>query len=63
MKTNPKRRAAFMILVALAWASAMIVSAILLKGNPAKQWVQLALYAGASFCMLFQTQCLPRTRC
>jgi hypothetical protein len=33
-----------LILRTLAWAAAMIASAILLKGNPLKDWIQAALF-------------------
>jgi hypothetical protein len=44
--SSPKRLFA-LILWAIAWAVAMIASAILLKGNPIKDWVQAALFIGA----------------
>jgi hypothetical protein len=41
------KRLTTLILWALASAAAMIVSAILLKGNPINVWVQAALFIGA----------------
>jgi hypothetical protein len=45
-----------LVLWALAWAAAMIVSAIVLKGNPIKDWVQSALFIAAMTFWLWQTQ-------
>jgi hypothetical protein len=35
------------ILWAIGWAAAMIACAILLKGNPLKDWIQSALFIAA----------------
>jgi len=48
-----------LILWAIAWAVAMIVSAILLKGNPVKDWVQAALFIGAMTFWVWQSQRTP----
>ena len=49
MKTS-KKPAAKMILLALAWAFAFMASAIIFKGQPAKEWIQAALFiVGMSF--------------
>jgi hypothetical protein len=45
-----------LILWAIAWAVAMIASAILLKGNPVKDWVQAALFIGAMTFWVWQSQ-------
>jgi hypothetical protein len=34
---------------AIVWAALMIASAILLKGNPIKDWIQSALIAAMTF--------------
>ena len=43
MKTS-KNQIAMMILLAIVWALAFIATAIIFKGNPAKEWIQAALY-------------------
>jgi hypothetical protein len=40
-------------LSSLAWALALITSAIVLKGHPAEEWVQAALYIGALTVLMF----------
>jgi hypothetical protein len=45
-----------LILRALAWAAAMIASAILLKGNPLKDWIQAALFICAMTFWVWQSQ-------
>jgi len=52
--TNTKRLTA-LILWAIAWAVAMIASAILLKGNPIKDWVQAVLFIGAMTFWVWQS--------
>ena len=42
------------VLWSTAWALALIASAILLKGNPAKEWVQAVLFIGALTISLLQ---------
>jgi hypothetical protein len=44
------------ILWAVAWAAAMIASAILLKGNPLKEWMQSALFIPAMTFWVWQSQ-------
>jgi hypothetical protein len=53
--TNTKRLTT-LILWAIAWAAAMIASAILLKGNPIKDWVQSVLFIGAMTFWVWQSQ-------
>ena len=48
------------VLWALGWAAAMIASALLLKGNPMKEWVQSALFIAA---MAFWVWQLHRSDC
>lgn len=45
-----------LILWAIAWAAAMIASAILLKGNPIKDWIQSALFIAAMTFWVWQSQ-------
>jgi hypothetical protein len=47
MTNSSTKRLTTLILWAIAWAVAMIASAILLKGNPAKDWIQAALVESA----------------
>jgi len=52
--TNSKRLT-ILILYAVVWAAAMIASAVLLKGNPIKDWVQAALFIGAMTFWVWQS--------
>lgn len=45
-----------LVLWAIAWAAAMIASAILLKGNPLKDWIQSALFIAAMTFWVWQSQ-------
>jgi len=45
-----------LVLWAIAWSAAMIASAILLKGNPTKDWIQAALFIGAMTFWVWQSQ-------
>ena len=45
-----------LILWAIAWAAALIASAILLKGNPIKDWIQSALFIAAMTFWVWQSQ-------
>jgi Flp pilus assembly protein TadB len=56
MPTSSRTPFSVLILWALAWAAAMIVAAIVLKGNPIKDWVQSALFIAAMTFWLWQTQ-------
>lgn len=49
-------------LISGVWALALIASAIFLKGNPAKDWVQTALYLGALLVLLSQGKNLSCNR-
>jgi hypothetical protein len=51
------------VLWSLAWAIAFILSAMLFKGNPVKEWIQAALFVGALTFLLFKSQTLARPRC
>ena len=56
MTNSSKRPLTTLILWAIGWAAAMIASAILLKGNPIKDWVQAALFIGAMTFWVWQSQ-------
>jgi hypothetical protein len=45
-----------LILWAIVWAAALITSAILLKGNPIKDWFQSALFVAAMTFWVWQSQ-------
>ena len=47
---------------AIVWAAAMIVSAIVLKGHPAKEWVQWSLYIVATVFWMWPLVCASKTR-
>ena len=54
MTNAAPRNITTIILWSTAWALALIGSAIVLKGNPAKEWVQAALFIGALTVSLWQ---------
>jgi hypothetical protein len=54
MTNTTQRSMTAIVLWSTAWALALIASAILLKGNPAKDWVQAALFIGALTVSLWQ---------
>jgi len=56
MTSPSKKPLTILILWAVAWAVAMIASAILLKGNPVKDWVQSALFIGAMTFWVWQSR-------
>ena len=56
MTNSSTKRLTILVLWAIAWAVAMIASAILLKGNPVKDWVQAALFIGAMTFWVWQSQ-------
>ena len=51
-----KTRLTTLIIWAVAWAVAMIASAILFKGNPVKDWIQAALFVAAMTFWVWQSQ-------
>ena len=51
-----------LILWAIAWAAALIASAILLKGNPIKDWIQSVLFIAAMTFWVWQSQRAARNR-
>ncbi len=50
------KRVTTLVLWAIAWAATMIASAILLKGNPIKDWIQAVLFIGAMTSWEWQSQ-------
>jgi hypothetical protein len=46
MTNTSHRSTTTIVLWSTAWALAIIASAIVLKGNPAKEWVQAVLFIG-----------------
>jgi hypothetical protein len=50
------------LLSSMAWALALITSAIVLKGHPAEEWVQAALYIGALTALMFNAHRLSCRR-
>jgi hypothetical protein len=47
MKPNYKKLGTSPIVWSLAWAFAIIATALLFKGNPAKDWIEAGLIIGA----------------
>jgi len=56
MITSSKNSFTKLVLWAIAWSAALIGSAIVLKGNPLKDWIQAALFIGAMTFWLWQSQ-------
>jgi len=56
MITSSKKPMRELVLWAIAWSAAMIGSAIVLKGNPLKDWIQAVLFIGAMTFWLWQIQ-------
>jgi uncharacterized membrane protein YbhN (UPF0104 family) len=54
MTNTTQRSVSRIILWSMAWALALIASAIVLKGNPAKEWIQAFLFIGALTIVLWQ---------
>jgi uncharacterized membrane protein YbhN (UPF0104 family) len=52
-----------LVLWSLAWALVLIASAIVFKGNPAKDWIQSALFIGAITAWLWQSRRVAGSRC
>ena len=57
-----QRNLTTVVLWSAAWALALIASAIFLKGNPAKEWVQAALFIGALTLSLWEAHRLSCRR-
>lgn len=62
MTNITQRSMTSIVLWSTAWALALTASAILLKGNPAKEWVQAILFIGALTVSLWQGQQLSGRR-
>jgi len=62
MTNTAQMKMTTVVLWSTAWAVALIASAILLKGNPAKEWVQAVLFIGALTVSLWQGQRLSCRR-
>jgi hypothetical protein len=56
MTASSKNHLSTLILWAIVWAVAMVASAILLKGNPIKDWIQAALFIAAMTFWVWQSQ-------
>jgi uncharacterized membrane protein YbhN (UPF0104 family) len=63
MTSSSQRHIATLVLWSIAWALALIASAILFKGHPAKDWIQSALFTGAVTFWLWQSRRPARARC
>ena len=63
MRDPSKTRMTRLVLWSLAWAIALIASAILFKGNPFKDWIQSALFIGAITFWLWRSRQFARNRC
>jgi uncharacterized membrane protein YbhN (UPF0104 family) len=62
MVTKSKTRATSLILWSLVWAFALIATAFLFKGNPAKDWIESALFVVAFTFWLWKSQQLVCAR-
>lgn len=62
MTNTTERNIVRIILWSTVWALALITSAIALKSNPAKEWVQAVLFIGALTVVLWQGQQLSCRR-
>jgi len=58
--TPSNRKPTTLVLWAVGWAIAFILSAILLKGSPVKDWIQAALFIAAMTFWLFKSQARAR---
>jgi hypothetical protein len=56
MTTTSQSSLTRLVLWAVAWSAALIGSAVVLKGNPLKDWIQAALFIGAMTFWLWQSQ-------
>jgi len=61
--TPSNRSLTIVVLWAVGWAIAFILSAIVFKGSPVKDWIQAALFIGGLTFGLFKSQGLARPRC
>lgn len=56
MRTTTSKSQVSVILWSLVWAVAMIAAALLLKGNPAKDWIESVLFVGAVTSILWNRE-------
>jgi hypothetical protein len=63
MPASNKQNMTRLILWALAWAAALIGSAVVFKGNTLGDWIEAVLYLGAAVFWFWQSQRLLRYRC
>ena len=54
--TSANKKPAILIVWAVGWALVFILSAILFKGSPVKDWIQAALFIAAMTFWLFKSQ-------
>jgi len=54
MTNTAPRNLTSIVLWSTAWGLLLIASAIVLKGNPVKEWVQAVLFIGALTVVLWQ---------
>ena len=60
--TSANNKPATLIVWAVVWAIAFIMSAILFKGSLVKEWIQAALFIAALTFFLFKSAGLARPR-
>lgn len=56
MTTTSQTSLTKLVLWAVVWSAALIGSAVVLKGNPLKDWIQAALFISAMTFWLWQSQ-------
>jgi len=62
MKPDSKKLGTATIVWSLVWACAIIATAFLFKGNPAKDWIEAALIIGALTFVVLKPRRLARLR-
>ncbi len=62
MTDTSQKQITTLVLWAIAWALALIASALLFKGSPVKDWIQSALFIGGMMLLLWQYPRLTRHR-
>jgi len=60
--TTTKRQPTTLVLWAVIWALALIVSAFVFKGNPIKDWIQSVLFVVGITVWLWQSRRQARLR-
>jgi uncharacterized membrane protein YbhN (UPF0104 family) len=63
MTVIDKKQTVNLLIWSLVWALALIVSAIVFKGNPLKEWIQSALFIAATTFWLWQVSRTGRRNC